>query len=929
MAWKSFSVFRFTTWSLFTTLLVHGQTISTDTSVPPLQWINLTGLLQGSSSPPPLKNAAIGYDESRNVSRSVIIFGGESASGLAQSQTFLLNLETLTWSVPTPPNNLQETPAARSAAIAGIDSAPSNRQGFIVIGGKGSDGKGLTDVWEYDFNNKFWSQVNIPSGGPLPRWGASGGIDLATPPIQDPVVPGPNNTFYLAGGFDGTRPNSFSDVWRLNISGTLSSNLPNDSSGSWDRLTIGNIPPKFNGTGTVIGHQVVFTGGCTSGSLPSGECAEQDSYVIDTERLSETTSSICPAPRTNPVLVRNANSLTSTFASQVYLLLGTLDRTRWNDDDGLEKGEVAILDIQTGTWSRILPSGDPGDSGKLTFPSPREGAAAFSYPSALVGRSRSIASDTLIFGGQDSAGNLLSEIWLLRAYNGILSPSQPTWSGFGNGRLQTGINANGAGVNVTYMTKCASQIATSSPTTTIPTVTPSASTPPSGNPSNATPSTVFEFNSSAVHKILAPVSLAIFQAAFLFFRFVSPLYQTGVSTLRTIYASAVLSVFVYGSGIAGFVIAFTSISSQSSGSKHLRTGHGIAGVVFFALLYLILPGLLLSHACSTRRRAPLQQSETEKSNPARSPSPPEGFETYDWPSSSAPQSIHQTPSSPTPRQRTNSWGPSSMMQMSQEGRMSSDSESGHSPSPKRGFEVTNRPSRTRKASLLAQLDISSDRLREIDWLQRRRSLNAVGELDYTLTQVRREQLSTPATTDALVAAAASLPPQHQLEYPSGPVMVIHLVVQAAFLGISILTLVYLWSRAPKAAFAIFLAWIIIFYATMIIFASHLRPNRSILSALCSRLRSSPPQNPTATQITPPAASSEAPSGPYVHRPSHRLTTPADEASLSQGGPRSARTDELEDDADDDTRQQIIEEEMGRRDVSIITIPKRKLWIANP
>jgi len=43
-----------------------AQAVSADTPVPPLQWLNLTGLLQGSSQPPPLKNALIGYDESRS-----------------------------------------------------------------------------------------------------------------------------------------------------------------------------------------------------------------------------------------------------------------------------------------------------------------------------------------------------------------------------------------------------------------------------------------------------------------------------------------------------------------------------------------------------------------------------------------------------------------------------------------------------------------------------------------------------------------------------------------------------------------------------------------------------------------------------------------------------------------------------------------------
>lgn len=47
------------------------------------------------------------------------------------------------------------------------------------------------------------------------------------------------------------------------------------------------------------------------------------------------------------------------------------------------------------------------------------------------------------------------------------------------------------------------------------------------------------------------------------------------------------------------------------------------------------------------------------------------------------------------------------------------------------------------------------------------------------------------------------------------------------------------------------------------------------------------------------------------------------------GPRSVETDDDDDDIDEDTRQRQIEEEMGRREVSIVTVPRRRLWITNP
>jgi hypothetical protein len=55
-----------------------------------------------------------------------------------------------------------------------------------------------------------------------------------------------------------------------------------------------------------------------------------------------------------------------------------------------------VLDVYTGSWSRILPSGDPGSTGEETYPTPREGAASFSYDRALVGSARNGLSDTVV-----------------------------------------------------------------------------------------------------------------------------------------------------------------------------------------------------------------------------------------------------------------------------------------------------------------------------------------------------------------------------------------------------------------------------------------------------------------------------------------------------------------------------------------------------
>jgi hypothetical protein len=203
----------------------------------------------------------------------------------------------------------------------------------------------LNLLQEYDFNNQFWSEVNVfSSPSPLPRWGASGGIDISTPPVQDPLLSGPNNTLYLTGGSNDTRANSLSDVWRLHISGTLSSNLPNDTFASWDRLTIGNLPARVGSAGTVISQQLVAVGGCNSTS-PLDCTQAQDSYVLNVQSQQDISPKPCAAPRASPVLVANMNSFSTSFSSQAFLLLGILNTSEWEDDNGLARGEVVRCQI--------------------------------------------------------------------------------------------------------------------------------------------------------------------------------------------------------------------------------------------------------------------------------------------------------------------------------------------------------------------------------------------------------------------------------------------------------------------------------------------------------------------------------------------------------------------------------------------------------
>ncbi|KJA24664.1 hypothetical protein HYPSUDRAFT_38750 [Hypholoma sublateritium FD-334 SS-4] len=936
-------------------LLVHAQNISTSIPVPPLQWINLSNLLQGSSGPPPLRDASVGYDD---ISRSLILFGGISESGVAQSQTYILDLDTLTWSTPLPPLNLKRTPPARSLALSGGDFAASNRHGFVIIGGKDLNNEALSDVWEYDFNNQFWSPVGLSPGGPSARWGASGGIDTRVPSISDPIVPGPNNTFFLAGGFDGTSVDPLSDIWSLSLSGTLSSNMPNSTNGSWSAVSLSALPGRVGEAGTVVFQQIIAAGGCDSGATISAlnaTCANQDSFIINVQSRNAINLIACPAPRVAPVLVPNLNPFSAAFASQVLMVLGTFNTSLWQDSDGLVEGEVAILDINTATWTRIIPSGDPSSSPRV--PSPRQGATAVSFSEALVGTSRTSSSDTLIFGGQDGSGNFLSDLWLLRAYTGVLTPSNATFAG---GQLQSGINADGSGVQVKFLTNCASVNAVPKPSSTSTSNTPSmtgtkpSQTSPSQTSSVASPD-ITTFQTSFSHKLLLPLSTALLTPVVLFFRWGKTSPQSGwTSTFRAPLVSAfsMLGLTAYGVGIVGFILAFTTISSTSSTSHiHLATGHGIAGLIFFVCLYVLAPLLYLSLVffdLRTRSTSASQwtQSDAGLANDEKRDSVPM------QPRSNTPSLQNTTPPT-TPRPRAMSWDTSVKLKppSHDDGGVSSESPPSSTPTPHMptGFEVLNRGKRVRKLSEPWEASSvpgarghvpSTRRLGEIDWLLRRRSLNAVGELDYAITQAH----NTKYFANANSAPETPVELRTMMYYPTMWNAFFHVLVQISILGICVVGLDALWTRARRYLFVLFLLWILAFYTAMIMLAWYGRPVESLLALAIWRLRGHPMSaSPIPTTSDPRVPNtlldenvSGGPSsprqGPYMHhRPPVRTSVLLDDMSHIHGTPLSLSSDNNDDDdeIDEDTRQRLIEEEMERRDVSIVTVPRRKLYLTNP
>lgn len=267
-------------------------------------------------------------------------------------------------------------------------------------------------------------------------------------------------TFWLTGGVETTSDGSpravaYDDIYRLQMSGTIAGNIQNPKA-TWTKLpsvSSGNAKPRVGQAGLVMRTlegeaKLGMYGGCISTGQSSVSCAQQDAHIVSTASGGQWNDiTACPSARIGAVFVPNLNHL---FSDMGFLLFGLSPATNSTDVYELgTRGEIDVLSLSQGTWSRVLPSCDP--SSTPPCPVPREGAAVVSSANTMAGSSAaSAASDIIIFGGKDKDGNVLSDAWILRATTAqITYTNQTNWSAqYGNGVLQSGAEANGRGVTV-------------------------------------------------------------------------------------------------------------------------------------------------------------------------------------------------------------------------------------------------------------------------------------------------------------------------------------------------------------------------------------------------------------------------------------------------------------------------------------------------
>ncbi|KAG8902345.1 hypothetical protein FRB99_004559, partial [Tulasnella sp. 403] len=587
---------------------VIAQNVPTVLQIPPLQWINLSRLYKGGSQPIPLRDAHIAYDPAKRV---LIIFGGESSAGVPTQQTYVLQLDDLTWRVPVPPAAQQDIPPPRSAGVYGQDLASNYRNGMLIWGGKGTSGP-LNDLWYYHYQNEFWAK--IPMNGsvtPQGRWGAAGGTAPAS------VIQNVETFMWFAGGENSTSAFTFDDVWQLDMTGVIAAGSV-VASGTWSKVQTSAGDPtamtRYGITGAVIppvgntdrqGTLVVFGGCDVSSSSYNASCAQNTGSILTlpTDRSQTAaqwaTAGTCPPGSYGASIAPNRNLAGSSFSSQVFLFPGAVDTKLWNDPTGLQAGEVGVLQTP-GVWARVLPAGDPGSNPNR--PTAKQGAAVFTHTASITGSAT--WTDTVVFGGVDvTTGMYTNEMWLLRAYNDQIQSSDQHWTGYGDGNLQTGVNATGTGVTVQFLTQCASQISIPGSPTSSNEPHPSTTGTPNGPAPTSTSPPSALLDASPVHKILSPVSVAMILPAILLFRASSgpTLVHGSMQAMALLTAGGLIGIGAEALGIVGFVLGVSRVTKNSSNSGGLRrradsssdsllsTPHSQASLILFIVLYGVVP----------------------------------------------------------------------------------------------------------------------------------------------------------------------------------------------------------------------------------------------------------------------------------------------------------------------------------------------------
>ncbi|CAG8550158.1 5533_t:CDS:2, partial [Acaulospora colombiana] len=390
-------------------------------TIPAMEWKNVGARLTG-NAPVGLKDFAIGYYKNTNT---MIIFGGTTANGNKNGQTYLANFNNLSWS--SPPSS--QGPQARSDMLYGMDVWGSYRNTFVISCGRGEGDVIFNDTWAFDMVYLTWTQITdvTSMSGPVPQfYSAIGGIDTT---IQTGSQVTPNNTMWISHGTNGTV--FFTDLWAQVFRGSWTPN-ENTLSTVWYKVpTSGVIPQgRKQPAGAILpGGRLAIYGGCNS---TGGDCAIPDvsSLVLGNDYNSGIPTSVtkafwspdsqCLGSREDAAMVMNGIYSVPAFSTQAIVFGGKLP----GDAPIGVDGEVGILDTSSGVWVRVVPQGDGN-----ALPKTRAGARMIATGNTVTSVSSNAgAIDILMFGGEalDNSSTNYNDLWILRLYDAPTSGNNPS-----------------------------------------------------------------------------------------------------------------------------------------------------------------------------------------------------------------------------------------------------------------------------------------------------------------------------------------------------------------------------------------------------------------------------------------------------------------------------------------------------------------------
>jgi hypothetical protein len=218
-------------------------------------------------------------------------------------------------------------------------------------------------------------------------------------------------------------------------------------------------------------------------------------------------------------------------------------------------------------------------------------------------------------------------------------------------------------------------------------------------------------------------------------------------------------------------------------------------------------------------------------------------------------------------------------------------------------------------------------LSDVSWLERRRNVGAVGDLDYAMSQIRpqsSEQAQASyfnsahsAPQRAAIPTTVRVTHHHAAKFPVRRAMLLRIAFQGLLLALCLFVAISIFTKGGGGLGtplgAVFIVIVALFYASMVGLAIGGKPEGSVLVVIVSRLQGTNSTSTThATAGSAAAGEAAAESRPLAER-SPMVESATLRSSKRFGHPSHYSVDETA--RDDDEEVEGIEREMGRRDVS--------------